>query len=294
MPDARNTSVSMESPGANPVKRLPTVSVCIPAYNAARYLEATIRAVLAQTFDDWELLIVDNASTDDTSHVLEMFLASEADDRLSVIRNPVTLPMARNWNTAISRATGRYVKLICADDMPTHDCLERQVRLLDSHPSAAIAAGSRTIINSKGRRLFVRNGIGRSGLYDGRGMIRRCIMSGTNIIGDPVNVMWRRSAMEQVGSFDPEVVYCADVEYWLRLLGVGDLIYDSKPVGLYRIHHQAAATGLANVTVEDFLRTARKQVELGTVALSPLDLGIIRTKSWFKSKARQAIYRWLG
>jgi glycosyltransferase involved in cell wall biosynthesis len=249
--------------------------------------------VQRQTFSSLELLIVDNASTDQTDALLKA-VTNSGDVRIKVFRNTETVPAPENWNIALSKARGIYLKLLCADDVMMPDCIERQVRGLEQQPTAAIAAGSRTIINSAGRRLFVRNGIGRSGLYDGRGMIRRCIMSGTNIIGDPVNVMWRRSAMEQVGSFDPEVVYCTDVEYWLRLLGVGDLIYDSKPVGLYRIHRQAAATGLASVTVEDFLRTARKQVERGTVALSPLDLGIIRTKSWFKSKARQAIYRWLG
>lgn len=271
----------------------PVVSIVLPAYNAARYLIETIESVQRQTFSSLELLIVDNASTDHTDALLKA-VTNRGDLRIKVFRNTETVPAPENWNIALSKARGTYLKLLCADDVMMPDCIERQVRGLEQQPTAAITAGSRTIINSAGRRLFVRNGIGRSGLYEGRAMIRRCIMSGTNIIGDPVNVMWRRSAMEQVGSFDTDVVYCTDVEYWLRLLSVGNLIYDSKPVGFYRIHRQAAATGLASVTVEDFLRTARKQVERGTVTLSPLDLRIIQTKSWFKSKSRQAIYRWLG
>ena len=119
-------------------------------------------------------------------------------------------------------------------------------------------------------------------------------MAGTNIIGDPVNVLWRRSAMEQVGVFDHEVKYCIDIDYWLRLLAVGDLYFDAKPVGMYRIHAQALATGFGDVTVEDFLRMAQKQVAKGSLRLSSFDRCIVGWKSWLASIARQAVYRTLG
>ena len=274
--------------------RPPEVTVAIPAYNASRYLAETIDAVRRQSFTDWELVVVDNASTDDTGLVIERIFEAANDTRMRVVRNSRTVSPADNWNIAISHARGRYLKLLCADDLPTADCLERQVAALDDNPSASLAAGSRIIINGRGRRLFVRNGIGRTGLYPGRRMIRRCIMSGTNIIGDPVTVMWRRSAMEQVGVFDTGSLYCIDVEYWLRLLGVGDLYYDAVPVGFYRVHAQATATSLTKVTVDDFERTARLQAGRGTVRLSGSDVRILRMKSWLQSKLRQAIYRWLG
>jgi glycosyltransferase involved in cell wall biosynthesis len=272
----------------------PLVSICLPAYNAANYLAETIDGIVKQSFQEWELIVVDNASTDGTADLLDRLVSCRKDRRISVFRNGATLALARNWNAAVERTSAPMLKLICADDIPAPDCLERQVAALRHHPSAVLAAGSRMIINSRGKKLFVRNGVGQTGLYDGRRMVRRCIMSGTNIIGDPVNVMWRRSAMEKVGLFDPEAAYCTDVEYWLRLLGVGDLYYDAKPVGFYRIHPQAAATGLAGVTVDEFERTARKQSQRGTVTLSATDIRIIRAKSWLQSKARQVIYRLLG
>lgn len=280
--------VSASPPG------LPTVTVAIPVYNGSRYVVDTIKAVQGQTFADWELIIVDNASTDDTQAVLDSMLATVADPRIRVFRNSHTVTPPENWNIAISHARGRYVKLLCADDLTTPDCLERQVAALDEHPSAALAAGARIIINSRGRRLFVRNGIGRTGLYPGRDVIRRCIMAGTNIIGDPVTVLWRRSVMDQVGAFDTEGFYCIDVDYWLRLLNFGDLYFDAQPVGFYRIHPQATATRLAKVTVDDFERMARKQADNGMVKLSRSDIRIVRAKSWLQSKIRQAIYRWLG
>ena len=75
---------------------------------------------------------------------------------------------------------------------------------------------------------------------------------------------------------------------------MGDLFYDTQPVGYYRIHAKAAATGLSGVTVRDFLHTARLQEARGSVSLSPLDLRIIAMKSRFKSLLRQLIYRLLG
>jgi glycosyltransferase involved in cell wall biosynthesis len=273
---------------------VPRISVVIPVYNGLAYVEETFRAVLRQTVTDWELILVDNRSTDGTSELLRRLVEAQNDPRVRIVTNPVTLPAPVNWNVGLREARGEYLKLICADDIPTADCLERQARVLADQPTVSVAAGARIIINSRGRVMFTRSGIRRTGIHPGRDMIRQCIMSGTNIIGDPVNVMWRRSAMEKIGFFDPTVVYCTDVEYWLRLLSVGDLFYDTQPVGYYRIHAKAAATGLSGVTVRDFLHTARLQETRGSVSLSPFNLRIIAMKSRFKSMLRQLIYRLLG
>lgn len=273
---------------------VPRISVVIPVYNGLAYVEETFRAVLQQTATDWELILVDNRSTDGTSELLRRLVEAQNDPRVRIVTNAATLPAPENWNVGVREAKGEYLKLICADDIPSDDCLERQARVLADHPTVSVAAGARIIINSRGQVMFTRSGIRRTGIHPGRDMIRRCIMSGTNIIGDPVNVMWRRSAMEKIGFFDPTVVYCTDVEYWLRLLSVGDLFYDTQPVGYYRIHAKAAATGLSGVTVRDFLHTARLQEARGSVSLSPLDLRIIAMKSRFKSLLRQLIYRLLG
>lgn len=270
------------------------VSICIPVYNAANFIEETIRAVLNQSFTNWELILVDNASKDKTGIILQRIVKELNDPRIRLLKNTNTLPMADNWNVGLRQARGKFIKMICADDIPAKDCLERQVKVLREHPEVVVASGARTIINSKGKILFKRSGIRKTGVYSGREMIRRCIMAGTNIIGDPVNVMWRRSAMEKVGLFDSTVVYCTDVEYWLRLLSVGDLYYDADPIGFYRIHGNAAATSLANVTVQDFLHTAQLQAEMGSVTLSKTDLRIISMKSHIQSIVRQNLYRILG
>jgi glycosyltransferase involved in cell wall biosynthesis len=272
----------------------PVVSICIPAYNAEAHLEELIEAVLRQSFNDWELIIVDNASTDSTAKILEKIRETYSDPRIKVFTNKHVLKMGDNFNVAIGQARGEFVKLICADDLPYRDCLSRQVDALRQHPSVVIAAGARVIINNSGRKLFPRRAINKTGIYHGGEVIRRCIVAGTNIIGDPVSVMWRRIAMEQVGVFDPKLIYCIDVEYWLRLLSVGDLFFDVKPLASYRIHKNATTAGVSRKIVEDFIYTAKLQIERKSVSLSKFQLGIVATKSWLQCIVRQKLYRLLG
>jgi glycosyltransferase involved in cell wall biosynthesis len=272
----------------------PSVSICIPVHKRTLFLRETVQKVLSQTFGDWELVIGLNVS-EEVARLIHEDLREELNDpRVRIINDAAPKNMAENWNATISESNGDFIKLLCHDDFPYLDSLERQFKAMQDHPRVVVVSGARTIINSKGNVLFTRSGIKKTGVYAGREMIRRCIMAGTNIIGDPVNVMWRRCAMEKVGLFDPTVVYCTDIEYWLRLLSVGDLYYDTQPTGYYRIHGNAAATALGDVTVQDFVRTAKLQVQQGSLTLSSLDLRVVAWKSRAQSRLRQYLYRILG
>lgn len=272
---------------------LPLVSVCLPVFNGAGFISEAIESVRQQTFTDWELVIVDNASHDGTSEILAKIQASSPDPRISVFRNSTTLAMAENWNVALAHTQAPFLKLLCADDVLVGDCLERQAKALQAYPKAALASGARIIINRRGQKLFCRNGIGRTGLYPGASILQRSIWAGTNLIGDPVHVMWRRAAMVSIGRFDPQIVYCTDLDFWLRLLSQGDLFFDAQPVGLYRIHSAAMGTRLTDVTVNDFIRTVSKQEACGNVRIG-MFWNLIRFKSWAKSVIRQTLYRILG
>jgi glycosyltransferase involved in cell wall biosynthesis len=273
---------------------LPLVSVCIPVHNVTRFLDEAIVSVLTQTYGNFELVIANGASQPEPRRLIDEIVSRNSDPRVQLILNPAYYSMVENWNSAIMKARGTYLKLLCADDVLMPDCLQRQVQALQKYPNVVLAAGSRVIINQKGNRLFTRNGIGATGVYAGKDTILRCLLSGTNIIGDPVNVLWRRCAVDQAGRFDSTILYCTDVEYWLRLLSEGDLFYDQEPVGYYRIHASASANALTRVTVEDFLRTTNKTVQKGAFRLSYWQMRLIRFRSWYKNKIRNFVYRFLG
>ena len=272
----------------------PLVSVCIPVHNVTGFLEEAIASVLAQTYGSFELVIANGASQSEPRRLIDEIVRRNSDPRVQLILNPANYSMVENWNSSIMKARGTYLKLLCADDVLMPDCLQRQVQSLEKYPNVVLAAGSRVIINRKGNRLFTRNGIGATGVYAGKDAILRCVLSGTNIIGDPVNVLWRRCAMDQAGGFDSTILYCTDVEYWLRILSEGDLFYDQEPVGYYRIHPSASANALTSLTVEDFLRTTNKIVQKGALKLSCQQLRLIRFRSWYKNILRRFAYRFLG
>jgi glycosyltransferase involved in cell wall biosynthesis len=116
----------------------PLVSVVTPVYNGARYLERCIASVREQTYERWEYVILDNASTDRTGEIARG--AAGEDPRIRVERNDATLPYIRNWNRAVRLISpeSAYCKIVHADDWLFPACLERMVELAERHPGAGI------------------------------------------------------------------------------------------------------------------------------------------------------------
>lgn len=105
--------------------KMPVISVVMPMYNSAQYIEQTIRSIQAQTFDDWELLIVDDCSTDGSAEIIENFAATDKRIRLIRLKENVGAAVARN--TALDAVTGRYVAFLDADDEWRPEKLEKQL-----------------------------------------------------------------------------------------------------------------------------------------------------------------------
>jgi glycosyltransferase involved in cell wall biosynthesis len=272
----------------------PTLSVILPAYNVADFVEETLRAVVAQGYRDWELLIMENASEDSTMEVLDRVLGELSDPRIRVLRNPSTLPAPESWNNAISQTRGEFIKLVCADDVPAPDSFARQVAAMRENPSVAVASGGKVIIDRFGRRLFNRRTISRAGVHPGKSIIRECIVTGTNIIGDPVHVMWRRAAMNLAGMFSTETLYATDVEFWFRLLEHGDLYWDLATIGYYRIHGKAFSAEKWRATVRYFMMVAHEQVARGVVSVSPFEMRFASWRAYAQGIVRECLYKIVG
>src|SRR5688572_8967364 len=103
------------------------LSVCIPVYNCGPYIKEAIDSVLNQDFKDFELIIVDNRSTDNTVSIVKDY----KDSRIKLIENDTNIGLLGNWNKAVSLATGQYIKLLPADDFIYPGCLKRQCEVLD-------------------------------------------------------------------------------------------------------------------------------------------------------------------
>ena len=117
------------------INKQPLVSVCIPAYNNADYVDQTILCILNQTYKNLELVICDDHSKDDTVEVIRKF----DDPRIRLLINEKNLGMSGNWNHCLQQCKGEFIKLICADDMLALDALEKEVNALIAHPTALLA-----------------------------------------------------------------------------------------------------------------------------------------------------------
>lgn len=219
---------------------MPRVSVLIPTYNYAHYLPEAIELVLAQDFTDFELIIRDDASTDDSAAVIRRY--SQRDPRIRAELLTRNEGMVANWNACLRAATGDYVKFIFGDDrLTTPQALGGYVALLDAHPEALIGASAREIFDAHSRPTAIWNDLRDPGLHDGRQVIAQCLRTDRNLIGEPTAVILRRAACAR--GFDPSYRQVVDLEFWLHLLKSGDLAYAPFPWCSFRVH-QAQQTAV--------------------------------------------------
>ena len=210
----------------------PAVSVCVPAYLAERFLGATMRSVLAQNFGDFELLVLDNASSDRTADVAHSF----DDYRIRVMRNSRVLPLAENWNLAVHYSRAPLVKLLCADDLLRPDCLRLQQQALVGRPDLALTACRRDFVDDDGRRLVAGRGLrGLLGTHDRATVARRVVRDGGNPVGEAGSVLFRRAHFDAVGGFDSRLRFPMDLDLWLRLLDHGRFHGQPESLAAFRV-----------------------------------------------------------
>lgn len=209
-----------------------TVSICVPVYNGEAFIADALGSALEQTYEDLEVVVVDNRSTDRTAEIVEGL----GDERVRLVRCEDHVDVVANWNRAIDAVGGRYVKLLCADDALAPTCLERQVAALEGHPQAALAASRRDVVDEEGRVLVSGRGLaGMAGYVDGREAIVRCLRTGTNPLGEPAAVLMRGEALRAAGPWSGAMPYMIDLEMWLRLLERGGLVAVPSTEAIFRV-----------------------------------------------------------
>ncbi len=203
------------------------ISVLMPAYNAERYILSSILSVLAQTFEDFELLVVDDCSTDGTADIL----ASIRDPRLRVLRNHANLGIVGTLNHAMAEARGHYIARIDADDYCVPTRFAKQKRYLDQHPDVLLV-GTETFILESGRIRRDR----RRADPDPDVLRWQCLVS--NPVGHPT-MMFRADAVTALGTYlREEFRYAEDFDFSHRLLQRGDLAVLPENLVIYRLHQQ--------------------------------------------------------
>jgi glycosyltransferase involved in cell wall biosynthesis len=202
----------------------PPVSVCMVTYNRARQLPKTIDSLLAQSFADFELVISDDCSTDETEEICREY--ARCDSRIRYRRNERNVGMPGNLNVSLQAANGDYLANLHDGDVYRSDLVAKWKAALDSLPSAGFVFNTYRVIHDDGRiELY---GESYPPLIPGRQLVERLLSQwGSCVFG---TVMARRSAYEQVGWFDPQFGNFSDVDMWLRIAARYDVAYVNEPL----------------------------------------------------------------
>jgi glycosyltransferase involved in cell wall biosynthesis len=278
--------------------RLPTVSVCIAVRNCEAYIAAAIDSVLHQRYDDFEIVVVDNASTDGTVSVVR----SIRDHRVRLVENPVNVGPCHNWNRSIQEARGRYVKVFGADDILYPDCLSEQAAILDADPdrSIALVCCPRDIIDSRGHVMMRSRGWSTGGhplRLPGREAMRRMARAGRNLIGEPLTTMFRRDDALRLGGFDPAVYdtlpFCLDWDLWCRLLQLGDLAVNGAALGAFRVNAGSESLTLVRKFAQNDRAFIARLRDRGMADIGAFDMLLGAARAWRDAWLRRAFYAYL-
>ena len=264
------------------------VSVVVPTFNNAGFVEATVESILAQTFTDFELLIADHCSTDGTWQTLQRF------DGVPGVRLWQTPPgggAASNWQAVTDAAAGEFVKLVCGDDLVYPTCLRDQVDAMDAHSTVTLVCARRDLIDAHGGIVLGGRGMARiSGYHQGRAAIRRAVVTGTNIFGEPASVLIRRAALAETGGWWSDFPYVIDEATYARVLLRGDLYAVDKSLAAFRISDHQWSVELAEEQARQVVAFHSALAERTPGLLSRNDLRRGRLMALALGRARRLVY----
>lgn len=270
----------------------PRVSIVVPSYNNGAFIEATMESILAQTYEDFELVVADHSSVDDTWERLQRF----ADDsRVRLLQTPAGGGAPANWGAVTAQATGEFVKLVCGDDLVYPTCLERQVAAMDANAGVVLVSAKRDLIDARADVIVRARGLaGLEGRVAGRAAARRTVVAGANIFGEPACVLMRRSALEAAGGWDDSHPYVIDEATYVNVLMHGDFFGIPEALAGFRLSAGQWSVHLAEEQSKQVLGFHHQLADAQPGLLSRPDL--VRGDLLARGMAytRRLAYLWVG
>ena len=240
---------SAQTDAADPTP--PLVSICIPTFNAAKWILSCLESARAQSYSRLELLIVDDASTDATVELIR----SIDDERIRLLINEQNVGLVRNWNRCIEESRGDFIKFLFHDDVLYPDCVERMMRVILSSGNVGLVFAPRDIIvegdpESQLTKAWLRNCTTLHTKFreldtvnSGRDLFAQYLKCGFqgNWIGEPSSVLIRKECFTRLGLFNPSLYQVCDVEMWLRIMFSYDIGFVPGKLTAFRFHSDSTS-----------------------------------------------------
>lgn len=269
----------------------PLVSVVVPVYDGMPHLVALTDSLLAQTYPNLEFVFSEGGGTDGSLD----FLRSLTDPRVRIIEQPGRPTAGGNWTLATQAGNGELIKLVCQDDLLAPDAVAKQVEDLEQHPSAVMAIAQRDIVDAKGNVLYGKRGCAglHPGLHAGEHVIRTSFMQGTNVIGEPLAVLFRRDPLLQAMPWSDANPLVLDLDCYQRVAPQGDAFVRLESIGAFRVSASSWSTRLAKQQLAQFQQWQSEYAESAQPKPSQSEMRKARRGARIQTALRRAAYTWL-
>lgn len=266
------------------------VSVCVPTYNGANFLEDCLRSIQSQSYRNLEILVVDDRSSDETNDIVSRFAAD--DDRFRVLQNEVRLGLVGNWNRCLEKATGDWIKFVFQDDLIEPACVATLVRKCQSSGCLFGFCHRHLLFEERTRKVTIEY-LSEQQLEIAQVFgVRESFAAGEfadicakeivwNPIGEPTVTLFHRSLIPMYGIFNPTMIQICDAEFWMRLGTNVGVAHVPEMLATFRVHEKSATTANLN---DDTLR----------LRLDPLILTYLWLSRGHYKTMRKALYRAYG
>lgn len=263
------------------------VSICVPCYNGAKYLEQCLDSILSQTLSSFEVVVVDDNSTDNTRDIVERYV--QKDQRIKLYKNSANLGLVGNWNRCLELANAEWIKFVFQDDYIRPDCVEKMVdSCLDNQFLIAVCKRSFVFENVTEDIKSLYESVLMS--TDDIGLFKQskwkadefCSLVVDNItdnfIGEPTSVLFHRSVVTNYGKFCPDLIQFCDLEYWVRIASNVGILTLADQLAYFRVHNQSAS--MSNEFRREYLKNVVDSIVLR---------GIYATGKYFKKLRRVGV-----
>lgn len=232
------------------------VSVCIPTYNNEEYIGRTIDSILEQSYQNWELIIVDDCSKDCTTQIVKSY----SDERIHLYINEKNLGMAGNWNRCVELAKGKHIKFICADDILMPQCLETEMKIFSDNQDIVMVVSDSNLITDNDSKTGIFPRYHKGGKISGKEIAKKSLIL-INYFGMPCAVMFLKDIFVKVGGFSEEFHYIVDFDLWLSMAEYGDVYVNKQILNCFRLREDSNSGEVFSEKGRDYYEEHKKALD---------------------------------